>query len=124
MSRLPNFVNMVSKCGNTTALRLVKGYGNRNLYGYYRDGGDWECDYKQNTHGELYTSSHISSLDSNKLVPITEEKWRKDNGEYAPRAFERYGIDTYSFGSNPCCEIDYPEPVENKNNYMYLLIAR
>jgi len=45
MNRLPNFVNMVSKCGSTTALRLVQIYGHKNLYGYYRDGGDWECGY-------------------------------------------------------------------------------
>ena len=121
MSKLPNFVNMVSKCGSTTALRLVKAYGNRNLYAYYRDGGDWECDYKQNTHGELFSSSHIDSIDGHRLIPTTEEKWRESNGGHAPRAFERYGLDTFSFGSNPCAEIALPKET---NDYMYLLIAR
>jgi len=121
MCKLPNFVNMVSKCGSTTALRLVKGYGNRNLYGYYRDGGDWECDYKETSNGELFSSSHIDSIDGHKLIPTTEEKWRESNGSYAPRVFERYGIDTYSFGSNPCAEIALPKET---NDYMYLLIAR
>ena len=121
MSKLPNFVNMVSKCGSTTALRLVKAYGNRNLYAYYRDGGDWECDYKQNTHGELFSSSHISSIDGNRLIPTTEEKWRKSNNGYAPHTFKKYGIDTVSFGSNPCAEIDLPR---DKNDYMYILIGR
>ena len=120
MSRLPNFVNMVSKCGNTTALRLVKAYGKRNLYAYYRDGGDWECDYVEK-NGELYSSSNISSLDGHKLVPTTEEKWRKSNNGYAPHVFERYGIGTISFGSNPCAEIALPS---DKNNYMYILIGR
>ncbi len=123
MSKLPNFVNMVSKCGTTTALRLVEAYGNRNLYSYYRDSGDWECDYVEK-NGELFSSSHIISIDGHKLVPITEEKWRASNGSYAPCAFERYGIDIFSFDSNPCVEIDYPEPVEDKNNYMYILIGR
>jgi hypothetical protein len=120
MSKLPNFVNMVSKPGSNTALRLVKAYGNKNFYGYYRDGGDWECDYVEK-NGELFSSSHITSIDGHKLVPITEEKWRKCNGRYAPRAFERYGIDTYSFGSNPCAEIALPQ---EKNKYKYLLIRR
>ena len=120
MCKLPNFVDMVSKFGNTTALRLVKIYDNRNLYGYYRDGGAWECDYLEK-NGELFASSHITSLDGNKLVPITEEKWRKSNEGYAPRVFERYGIDTVSFGSNPCAEIALPS---DKNDYMYILIGR
>lgn len=120
MSKLPNFVNMVSNCGSTTALRLVKTYGSRNLYAYYRDGGDWECDYVEK-NGELFSSSHISSIDGHRLIPTTEEKWRKSNTGHAPRVFERYGIDTVSFDSNPCVEIVLPQA---NNDYMYILIGR
>ena len=112
MNRLPNFVNMVSKCGSTTALRLVQIYGHKNLYGYYRDGGDWECGYIEK-NGQLFSSSDIESIDGHKLIPITEEKWRESNGNYAPRTFERYGLDTISLGL----------PKE-KNNYKYILIRR
>lgn len=121
MSKLPNFVNMVSDSGNNTALRLVKAYGSINLYGYYRDGGDWKCDYIER-NGELYSSSHMASISGFKLIPTTEAEWRKSNGIHAPTNFEKYGIDTFSFGSNPCAEIVMP--TEIKNNYKYLLIRR
>ena len=120
MIKLPNFVNMTSQYGDTTALRLVKTYGKRNLYGYYRDSGDWECDYVEEK-GQLFSSSHVSSIDGLKLVPITEEKWRKCNNQYAPHVFEKYGLDTVSFGSNPCAEIASPKET---NDYMYILIGR
>lgn len=119
MTRLPNFVNMISSNGNITALRLVEVYAKRNMYAYYRDGGDWECEYEEK-NGELYSVSHIDSINGFKLVPTTEEKWRISNGSYAPSSFERYGLDTVSFGSNPCVEIPLPQV----NDYMYILIGR
>jgi hypothetical protein len=115
MKGLPNFVMMVSKCGATTALRL------RNPNEYYRDGGDWGVGIME-IGGKLYSHSGMTQLNGLELLPTTEEKWRKCNGQYAPSSFTRYGIDTFDFSSNPCAEIDYPEPKEEKNKYEYLLI--
>lgn len=120
MSKLPNFVMMVSDSGNITGLRLVKATRSNGEYGYYRDGGDWECGYKE-IDGEIYSKSPIASINGFKLVPTTEEKWRISNGHYAPTNFKKHGIDTVSFGSNLCAEISIPT---DKINYKYLLIRR
>ena len=118
MSKLPNFVMM----GSETALRLVENdYGSTHLYRYYRDGGDWYTNVIEK-NGKLFTSSHVSSINGIELVPTTEEKWAISNGDYTPVNFKRYGLDTVSFGSNPCAEIAMP--TEIKNNYKYLLIRR
>ena len=121
MEKLPNFVMMMSSSGSGTGLRLIVREGRRNLYGYYRDGGDWSCGYEEQ-NGELYSSSHVPTINGFKLVPTTEEEWRISNGRYAPTKFKKYGTDTVSFGSNPCVEIEMP--TEIKNNYKYLLIRR
>lgn len=71
---LPKFVTL-----NGTALRLK---GNR----YYRDGGDWSVGYKI-IDEVLVSWAHgmgLLGLHKKPLIEITEEEWRKDNGQYAP----------------------------------------
>lgn len=105
----PQFVLMNGKI----ALRLT--YDGKH-YGYFRDAGDWEVDVIRQNDGSLTTASHIGSINGCNLTATTEEKWRKCNGCYAPRKFERYGWEHETTG-------DVKKEVP-KNNYKYLLIRR
>lgn len=116
-NQYPQFVMM----GGNSALRLVYG-GNQNYY-YYRDGGEWSVDIRKDEWGDMFSSSHIDTIDDHKLTAITEKEWRECNGRYAPHDFERYGWEYENqskWGSNPCAEIALP--VEKTNRYKYLLI--
>lgn len=70
---MPKFVKL-----NNTALRLI---GNE----YYRDGGQWSVGYKI-IDGVLLSwawSMGDPQLHKKPLIKITEDEWRKDNGQYA-----------------------------------------
>lgn len=70
---LPKFVKL-----DNSALRL-KGEG------YYRDGGDWSVGYKI-IDGILLSwlpKRSMPWLHKQPLIEITEDEWRKSNGEYA-----------------------------------------
>lgn len=72
---IPKFVKL-----NDRALRLK---GNE----YYLDAGNWSVEYKI-INGELLSwSPYIASnfLHKKPLIEITEEQWRIDNGDYAPK---------------------------------------
>tara|TARA_R110000782_G_scaffold54693_2_gene115734 strand:+ start:870 stop:1226 length:357 start_codon:yes stop_codon:yes gene_type:complete len=118
MEKLPNFVMMSSKYGDTTALRLTHAGSS-----YYRDGGDWAVSIYLNDIGQIFSRSCVPSVDNFELVPTTEKKWRESNGYYAPTNFKKCGYDFYEdlLTSKPCAEIALPEEKE-KENYMYLLI--
>lgn len=70
--KLPKFVSL-----NKTALRLIGD-------SYYRDGGRWSVDYRFD-NDVLKSVSIEKSVNDVPLVEITEEEWRKDNGQYAPK---------------------------------------
>ncbi len=76
--KLPKFVKL-----NHVALRLR---GKK----YYRDGGQWGVGYKV-IDGELISwvgrvrFNTTPWLHEVPLIEITEEEWRKDNGQYAPK---------------------------------------
>jgi hypothetical protein len=107
----PQFVSVDNSC----ALRLI--YDGRK-YKYYRDGGKWDADCYTDSDGILRAACrHSKSLDGQQLVSISEKEWRKCNGEYVPRKFERYGWEHEITGQ--------PTPkIETKNEYKYLLIRR
>lgn len=72
---LPKFVKL-----NNTALRLV---GKKT---YYRDGGEWsvECRIIDGVLLSWTWGKDMPWLHKKPLVEITEDEWRKDNGQYAP----------------------------------------
>lgn len=116
-NQYPQFVMM----GGNSALRLVH-EGRQNYY-YYRDGGEWSVTIRKDEYGDMFSSSHIDTIDDHKLTAITEKEWRECNGRYAPHDFERYGWEFENqpkWGSNPCAEIALP--VEKTNRHKYLLI--
>ena len=116
-NQYPQFVRM----GGNSALRLV--YGGKQNYYYYRDGGEWSVDVRKDEYGDMFSSSHIDTIDDHKLTAITEKEWRECNGRYAPHDFERYGWEfetSPKWGLNLCAEIALP--VEKTNRYKYLLI--
>jgi hypothetical protein len=118
-NQYPQFVMM----GGNSALRLV--HEGRSNYFYFRDGGEWSVDIRKDEYGDMFSSSHIDTIDDHKLTAITEKEWRECNGRYAPVDFERFGWEYEStnppkWGSNPCVEIALP--VEKTNRYKYLLI--
>jgi hypothetical protein len=81
--KLPRFVTM-----KAVALRLINQNGK---WCYYRDGGDWSVGIKIEDK-KIFTSSGIStSMNGVELTPITEEAWRKCNGQYAPKYPEPLG---------------------------------
>ena len=111
-NQYPQFVMM----GANSALRLIH-EGRQNYY-YYRDGGEWSVDIRKDEYGDMFSSSHIDTIDGHKLTAITEKEWRECNGRYAPDDFERFGWEYAS--TNPCAEIALPS--ETPNKYKYLLI--
>ncbi len=75
----PKFIFLLRKDGtNGTSLRLV--YNSE----YYRDGGQWSVGFKE-VDGSLVTVSDMPQLNGLQIKECTEEEWRKDNGEYAPK---------------------------------------
>lgn len=51
---------------------------------YWRDGGCWGIGFYIKD-GKLYSKHHMDHLNNKEMVPVTEEEWRKCNGDYAPR---------------------------------------
>jgi hypothetical protein len=54
---------------------------------YWRDGGQWGIHIREE-NGKLVSDAkrygpELQYLDGQELIPITEEEWRKDNGQYA-----------------------------------------
>ena len=82
---LPKFVSL----DGGTALRL-KGKQ------YWRDGGLWGVEYKWikgvllswNPNNKFNPQFDMPWLHRKPLIEITEEEWRKDNGQYAPKNIE------------------------------------
>jgi hypothetical protein len=50
---------------------------------YYRHGGAWGVEYELK-NGVIYVISEHSHLNGLVLIETTEDKWRVDNGKYAP----------------------------------------
>jgi len=57
---------------------------------YWRDAGAWGCNTKV-VDGKLRVSAqgHLRHLNGNPLFEVSEEVWRKSNGQYAPVIKER-----------------------------------
>jgi len=71
---LPKFANF----GNGGCLRR------KGLNEYWRDGGAWGVDFKF-VKGNVFSVSHVSSVNGLLMEAGTEEEWRKCNGRYAPK---------------------------------------
>lgn len=70
----PKFV----KFNNGSALRLIDDE-------YYRDAGDWSTKYIFEDGVLLSWFDDLPHLHLQPLTEITEQEWRDDNGEYAPK---------------------------------------
>jgi hypothetical protein len=86
---LPKFVMMMQDGKKGCAMRLLDKDEFESGRGiYWRDGGLWGIDARME-NGKLVSDAKIYGeelqyLDGQELVPITEEEWRMDNGQYAP----------------------------------------
>jgi hypothetical protein len=115
MAKITHLYPQFVKINGKTALRLV--YSGNNNYFYYRDGGDWDVDVIRHKDGSMTSASNVASINGCNIRATTEEEWRKCNGEYAPKKFERYGWE-YENTIKPNVK------TETKNEYKYILIRR
>tara|TARA_R110001606_G_C15125312_1_gene622662 strand:- start:41 stop:274 length:234 start_codon:yes stop_codon:yes gene_type:complete len=76
--KFPKYISFGSRC----CLRLSDVDGDK--ASYYRHGGEWHLTVR-NKNGKLEGKIFANDEYEDIVLEVTEEQWRKCNGQYAPK---------------------------------------